>query len=149
MSNKMSVSKPVVDETYRMATARFLAQMAPDVAPMDFPALIDPDSGLRPLGDAISRANETVAEMELTVEYGPERGAMEAALLGILRRLVKPHAAILASDVFNCRARVATKQELRAEIDRLDAASQDMAMPLARRKELSDKAEQIRTYAGV
>jgi hypothetical protein len=41
--------------------------------------------------------------------------------------------------VFNYRERIATKNEMRPELSRLDAKSDDMALPLKLRKTLSDR----------
>ena len=144
----MAASKsqtPLVDDKYRMATAKFIVQTSLD-SPVDVSAMIGTEPGLRLMGEPESRANETISEAAIAVEYGPAVGSLNVALLNTLRRLVKPHAGVVASDVFNFRDRLATKDELCTEADRLTAESLDMALPLSRRKELSDKADSIRAY---
>lgn len=137
-----------VVEVPRIATARFIVQMAADAGPLDFEALICTEEGLQQRGEANLRTADSVAELVINVEYGPALGSLEATLLAALRRMAKQCAGITASDVFNYRDRVASKGELDAEIGRLDTASDDITLPLKQRKELSDKANQLRQYVG-
>ena len=149
MSKNVSAKiKTAADDVYRIATARFVVQMASDADPMDFGSLISAEPGLRQLNDATSRANENLAELGIEIEYGPARGTLDATLSAILRHLVKQRADITASEVFNYRHRVATKAELQAEHARLEAESDDMLVPLRQRKELLDRANELRKYVG-
>lgn len=142
------MKKQVAVEVPKVATARFIVQMPTDAAPSDFETLIPTEQGLRQQGEATFRSSDTLAELSVNVEYGPALGTLNATLLDVLRRMAKRRTAITASDMFNYRDRVATKGEIEAEVARLDAEGDDIALPLTRRKELSKKADQLRVFVG-
>jgi hypothetical protein len=138
-------------DVYRMATARFVVQMANDpevAAPAQFVSLITSERGLRRLGDVTARTLDDLAELGIDIEYGPALGALDSTLQVMLKQLVQRQTTITASEMFNYQQRDATQPELQAELARLEEESDDMRVPLKLRRELSDKANHLRKSVG-
>jgi hypothetical protein len=149
-------------DSYRMATGRLVFQL--NLHPADDEATnavvitghvseteieMSRVWGLRPLGPVTARAHTEFAEFAVEVEFGPATGPLDRSLSSALRELVGHRMDLRATEVFAFQQRDATQGELQTELARLEAAADDLDVPLARRRELSDRARELRKRAGV